>query len=439
MCYYLKTRKGFPFIWKGVCMGKSLDGKELGHGIIQKKNGRYEARYIDRFGNRKSISGYNLKDVKKRFNEAVYENEKEINIRSDIKLDDWYDKWMNVYKFDSIRNNTKRQYNQIYRKHISPYLGKCNIGNITQLQIRELIKKLDKQGYQFETKNKVKILLIDMFNKAMIDEFVRKNPARGISVKRKDKKEVQVLSLEDQVAFFDCCKGTFYDNLFIVALSRGMRIGELAALRLEDIDFNNNVIKVNRTLVYQKYEGEDCKNFHFELPKTKSSTREIPINQQCKIALNKQYIQKNIVNSKAPIEKKVEEQFCDLLFTTKFNTPLNSQIVCDAIKKIVYEINLTRDITDEIEVFSCHCFRHTFATRCFEAGIQPKTVQSYLGHASLQMTMDLYTSVLKEHKMSEMNKLDDMLEKINENYDNILFSSNKKVVNFGDCKWHNLK
>ena len=53
-------------------------------------------------------------------------------------------------------------------------------------------------------------------------------------------------------------------------------------------------------------------------------------------------------------------------------------------------------------MFSAHCFRHTFSTRCFEAGIQPKTVQAYLGHASLQMTMDLYTSVLGEYKSSEM-------------------------------------
>ena len=130
-------------------------------------------------------------------------------------------------------------------------------------------------------------------------------------------------------------------------------------------------------------------------------------------------MQKNIVKSKAPIEKKVDKQFEDLLFTTKFNTPLNSQIVCDAIKKIINEVNMTRDITEEMELFSCHCFRHTFATRCFEAGIKPKTVQGYLGHATLQMTMDLYTSVLKEHKMLEMEKLDDILAKIDLNKDNL--------------------
>ena len=177
-------------------MGKSLDGKELGHGILQKKNGRYEARYTDRFGKRVSISGRNLKDVKKRFNEAIYENDKEINVRENIKLDNWFIKWMDVYKYQTIRENTKLYYKQVYNKHISPYLGNCYIKDITQLQIRELIKKLDKQGYKFETKNKVRLLLTDMFNKAMIDDFIRKNPARGIIIKRNGEKDIRVLSID---------------------------------------------------------------------------------------------------------------------------------------------------------------------------------------------------------------------------------------------------
>lgn len=420
-------------------MGKNLDGKEIGCGILQKKNGRYEARYVDRFGKRKSISGYDLKDVKRRFNEAIYENEQEISIKENIKLNDWYVKWMNVYKYNTIRENTIRHYNHVFYKHISPYLGNFNIKDITQLQVRELIKTLDKQGYQYETKNKVKILLIDMFNKAIIDDFSKKNPAKGISIKRYKEKVIDVLSTKDQKDFFDCCKGTFYDNLFNVAILTGMRIGELAALRWEDVDIDNKIIYVKRTLVYQKYESDEKKTFHFELPKTKTSVREIPISRQCEIALKKQYYQKNIVKEKAPKEKIIEKQFEDLLFTTKFNTPINSQIALDAIKKIIDEINLTRDVTEEMTMFSSHCFRHTFATRCFEAGIQPKTVQSYLGHATLQMTMDLYTSVLKEHKASEMDKLDGIFDIINADEGMELDGDKKKngdsmVVNFNEME-----
>lgn len=401
-------------------MGKNLNGKELGHGIIQKKDGRYEARYVDRFGKRKSISGHDLKDVKKRLNESIYENEKEINIKDNIKLDDWYLKWMNVYKYDTIRENTKRCYNQLYYHHISPYLGNMFLKDITQLNIRELVKRLDKEGYGYQVKNKVKVLLVDIFNKAMIDEFVRKNPAKGIQVRHDESKEIRVLSEEEQILFFDCCKGTFYDNFFITAVTTGMRIGELAALRWKDIDLDNKVIHVRRTLVYQKYEEDECKTFHFELPKTKTSTRDIPINRQCETALKKQYIQKNVVADKSPEEKKVEKDFLDLLFTTKFNTPLNAQIISDAIDKIIKEINLMRDVANEMDTFSCHCFRHTFATRCFEAGIQPKTVQNYLGHATLQMTMDLYTHVLKEHQISEMDKLESNLDLISEKSESLI-------------------
>lgn len=420
-------------------MGKDLNGKELGKGIIQKKSGFYEARFNNRFGKRVSITGRDLKDVTKRYNEAIYEDDKELNIRDFIKLDDWFDKWMNVYKIDVVRENTKNYYRMVYRKHISPILGKVAIQNITQLQIRELIKSVKKQGYQYETQNKIKTLLIDMFNKAMIDEFVRRNPAKGIIIQKNKDNDIKVLSKEDQSDFFNCCKGTFYDNFFTVALHTGMRIGELAALRWKDIDWKKNVIHVTRTLIYQKYDGDSGKTFHFEFPKTESSIRDIPINKQCTVALKKQFIQKQIVTNKAPISKRPDEEFLDLLFTTKFNTPLNAQNVCDAIKRIVDEVNLRRDASDELEMFSCHCFRHTFATRCFEAGIQPKTVQAYLGHATLKMTMDLYTSVLPEHMSSEMYKLESALEILNsEDFENDIVEQKyaskirQNVINIGE-------
>lgn len=417
-------------------MGKDLKGKELGHGIIQKKNGRYEARYVDRFGKRVSISGRDLKDVKKRYNEAIYENDKQINVKGNITLDEWYKKWMNVYKFDIVRENTKRHYNTVYYKHISPYLGNFQLGSITQYQIKKIIKDLKNDGYQYETCNKVRVLLVDIFNKAMINEYVRKNPAKGISLKRNEEVDRRVLSQEEQTIFFDCCKGTFYDNLFVVAVSTGMRIGEIAALRWSDIDWNDNVIHVTRTLVYQKYENDSQKEYHFENPKTKTSIRDIPINRQCEIALKKQLMQKSAVVSKQPITKNVDEKYLDLLFTTRFNTPLNSQIVCQAINKIVEEINLTRCYIDEMETFSAHCFRHTFATRCFEAGIAPKTVQAYLGHATLQMTMDLYTSVMPKQMETEMDKVSNALDRISESGDELAekqfedMTENNKIINF---------
>lgn len=104
--------------------------------------------------------------------------------------------------------------------------------------------------------------------------------------------------------------------------------------------------------------------------------------------------------------------FENLLFLSSLGTPLNATTYCDAIAKVVETINLMKDPLEQMEKFSGHCFRHTFATRCFEAGIQPKTVQAYLGHATLQMTMDLYTHVTEDFKQSEIEKLENKENKV---------------------------
>ena len=175
------------------------------------------------------------------------------------------------------------------------------------------------------------------------------------------------------------------------------------------MDFENKNIIVNKTLLYEKFEGDTQKEFHIGDPKTYASTRTVPMNNICKNALIKQIIQHNIIRNRmkfTPTKKKRQEEFSKLLFTTKYGTPLNSELYCEAIDKIVNEMNLMRDELEKIEKFSGHTFRHTFATRCFEAGIAPKTVQKYLGHATLQMTMDLYTSVMEDKKQEDIALLE---------------------------------
>lgn len=116
---------------------------------------------------------------------------------------------------------------------------------------------------------------------------------------------------------------------------------------------------------------------------------------------------KTVILHKSPYKNNLA--FPDLLFTTKYGTPLNSVLYSAAIHSIIAEINLTRDSLEEIEKFSGHTFRHTFATRCFETGIQPKTVQTYLGHSSLSMTMDLYTSVMQQKKSDDIKLLENTI------------------------------
>lgn len=149
--------------------------------------------------------------------QALYEDENSLTLAdSTIKLDEWYTKWMEIHKYNVLRENSKRHYNNIYYKHISPILGNQRIFEITQLQIKHLIKELDRKSLKFETQYKTRIMLLDMFNKAMIDNFVRANPAKGITVKRKEEIDRKVLTVDEQRLFFDCCKGTFTIIYFLL-------------------------------------------------------------------------------------------------------------------------------------------------------------------------------------------------------------------------------
>ena len=386
-------------------MGKDLKGKELGEGIRQRANGVYSARFTDRFGKRKEIYNKDLKQLKIDFNKMKYEDSQCMNVVNDrIILDEWFIKFIDIHKHGIISDNTRQYYKYIYNKYISSYLGKFRLKEITHLQVKELLKTLEQKGLKFETQNKVRIILQDMFNKAQLDNlFIGNNPARGIKLVRNEKFDRKVLSKKEQETFLNCSLGTFYHELFVVMINTGMRVGEITALTKSDIDFETNTISVTKNLLYQRLEGDEKKEFHIGNTKTKSSVRKIPMNQQCREALQKQILKKEIVKKRKI--KDIDEEFKDLLFVTKFNTPINDVIVSDAIKRIINEINLSKDNLEQMEYFSSHTFRHTFATNALEAGVPMRVVQEWLGHATMQMTANLYSHVTEEFSQSEIQKI----------------------------------
>ena len=115
-------------------MGKDLKGKELGDGISQRKNGTYHARFVDRFGKRQSFYSKDKREIKELLNKAAYEDKMRINVvDTNVTLDEWYQQWLDIHKYKVIRENTKRQYIQIYQKHIKPALGKTKLRDIRRL------------------------------------------------------------------------------------------------------------------------------------------------------------------------------------------------------------------------------------------------------------------------------------------------------------------
>lgn len=407
-------------------MGKDLKGKELGKGISQRKDGRYQARFTDRFGKRRCVYGITLKEVKNALMSEVVDNYSKNNVvDSNMTLDQWYEKWMRVYKEPVLKPSTIRIYIRTYHCYIKPVLGRLPLSSITKLMVTDLLNGLGKRLHK-STVNNIRTVLCDLFSYAMDNDLCTKNPAKGIKIIGTDRRKIVTLSREDQRDFFFMAKGCFYYNLYIVAVNTGLRSGELRALTLDDIDFENNTINVTKTLTYfRKSSKDDFLGYKISIPKTKSSIRTVPMNSICRKAIEDQVQQ---LNTLPPIDYD-SDVLGKLLFVTRNNRPLMDEVLGSSIRTVRNNVNKIRASQNQplMPKFSAHTFRHTFATRCFEAGIPPKTVQSYLGHASLQMTMDLYTSVLDKKKVDDMKLLEDTigLEKTNSS------SATQKIIQFG--------
>lgn len=393
-------------------MGKDLKGKELGVGLSQRKDGMYQARYKDRWGNRKYIYDRNLNELRKELAIKVAENELYISVRQNITLNQWFERWLELYKINRVRPSTLSGYKTIYRVHISPYIGERYINSLVKSDVQELIDITYNKGNSYETQHRIRCVMHDMLERALEDNLVSRNAAKGVQLLSKKKKETKCLTVDEQKRFLDYAKNDFYENYFYVALNTGLRGGELAALKEDDINFEENYIRVDETLSYCKNEGDEGKKFHLGPPKTDCSIRTVPMNNICLLYIKRQLKLKKMLDKKYPKNK------CEFLFTTSYNTPLNSQIIGDAIKRIITNINMFCLEEEKMKGFHGHVFRHTFATRCFESGIPPKVVQSYLGHATLQMTMNLYVEVMDDVRESEIEKISNIAP----NIENIMVS-----------------
>ena len=206
-----------------------------------------------------------MRSLHKKLTTAIYENDRQINpVNEKTTVSEWFELWFKTYKIGFVKSGTLLIYHNMYEYHIKDKIGYLPLTKVTKMTCTQLLKKCkDKDNMSYEMLNKTKILLKDMFDKAIEDNYLVRNPMKGVKLPmNKPTCERRVLTQYEQSDFFDCCNGTFYNNLFVVAINTGLRIGEMAALTWDDIDLKNKVIHVNKTMTYQKYLDEDCKNFH---------------------------------------------------------------------------------------------------------------------------------------------------------------------------------
>ena len=398
-------------------MAVDKNGKKLPAGITQRPDGRYMARFQYKGEQYTLYHKTSVKQLVKDMNNMKYELEHGLYASAKkVKVDDWYNAWMNEYKAHTVKKSTFDLYDTYYNIYIKNILGKKIIQDLKPIHIQKLYNDMAKRGLKENTIKKVNTIICSMLQQAVKNEMIFKNPCVSVDIPKTEKTEKQILSAEQQDEFLQFIRSSNrwkkYHTLFTVVLGTGMRIGELLPLNWSDIDYNEKTIEINKTLQYLYNKEKKKYEYVMQTPKTKTSKRIIPLLDSLAFLLKKhrkeqQELRMSLGDKWQPLNK---EGFGNLVFTTEFGRPFDRNSINRAISSIVTEMNKKREKGNEFPNFSPHCLRHTFATRCFENGIPPKVVQEYLGHTTIQMTMDLYTHVMKETKQDEIKKLDNVFK-----------------------------
>lgn len=391
--------------------------KKLPKGITKRKDGLFMGR-MKYQGETYTIYGKNAKKLEKELAELRYEVEHGLRGKGDnMTLNAWFEVWLD--SLQDVRESTIVRYTEMYEMYLKKDLGKTRLKDFKQARIQRHFKKMAEEEYSHKTMKDTLVILKAMFNLAMTNDIIIKNPCNGVRVAKTEEKERRVLTIEEQREVLEHAKGRICEPLVQVALGTGMRAGELLGFTWKDIDFKKRTININKTLVYIKDKDTGKYTFKYQPTKTNSGTRVIPMQENVYRALRRQKVQIKELQIHAynwtPIPG-----FEDLVFVNVTGRPRQGMDFQNDLKRIENAINKDRKkIAEEqnkpfelIPHFHPHTLRHTFATRCFEAGIDAKTVQNYLGHSSVAITMDLYTHVTEDKAREEMEKLNQLYQQI---------------------------
>lgn len=368
-----------------------------GQNIYKRKDGRWEGRYIKYYDeNKKAKYGYiygktyhevkrKLLDKKINICESVIVVSKERILYDRILTD-----WLQFVKIN-IKESTYARYVHLVERHIRPNLGKYELSQISTQLIEGFIEqklkegRLDKQGC---LSSKTVIDIVTIIKSSM--EYAKYNHLpvtcnlHRVTIKKKEK-EMRVLCLSEQEALVKVLLNNtdLYKFGVLLSLYTGIRIGELCALKWENLSIEYSILKVRETMqrIQDTNVGAISKTkIVITEPKSQCSIRDIPL-----------------------------PDFLIEIAKPFSNHPKSFVLSGDKIKYIEPR-TMQNHFKTYVEESGCqnvnfHSLRHTFATRCVEAGFELKSLSEILGHANTNITLNRYVHSSFELKYANMNKL----------------------------------
>ena len=389
----------------------------LRKGESQRKDGIYLFRWSTRDGKRHYIYAKTLDELRRKEIELTVD--KFDGIRSDKQhttVNDMFELWCELKR--GLKDNTFQNYKYMYNTFVRNVFGKQRIVQVKKSDVKKFYNTLaDEKILKIATIDTVHNILHQVFALAVDDNYIRTNPTDNMLKELKQAHNFQVtkrkaLTVPEQDLFINFLKtNSKYKHwypVFAVMLGSGMRVGEITGLRWCDVDFEENLIRVNHTLVYyNKGDNNGC-SFAVNTSKTKAGKRTIPMLDGVKEALllEKAYQEEMGISCNVQIDG-----YNDFIFINRFGNTQHQGTLNKALRRIIRDCNDAVLLKEEKEPvllppFSCHSLRHTFTTRLCENGVNVKVIQDVLGHSDFKTTMDIYTDVTKELKQKEFSALE---------------------------------
>ena len=369
-----------------------------GENIYKRKDGRWEGRYLKRTPDGKTRYGYvyalSYREVKSRLQKAaaLWQINPPREKKDELILSAVAERWERNIGHQ-VKESTFVKYHQIIVKHLLPALGDVNVENMTH----ELIESFASNLLRGEGKTKrplaprtVADILCVLRS---ILRFARCGgatvPCDGSSVRmRRPRVDIRVLSRQEQD---EICR-YLYENInprnvgLMLSLFAGLRVGELSALRWEDISLEDRTVSIRQTM--QRIQNLDPEGPRTQVvvtaPKTITSIRTIPLPD-------------DLVRLIASLPGEHRGFF----LTGEEDVFVEPRVMQYCFRRVLQKCDL--------KYANYHALRHTFATRCVELGFDVKCLSELLGHSTVTMTMDRYVHPTMEHKREHMQRLSELM------------------------------
>jgi integrase len=372
--------------------------KKRGNGegsITKRRDRRWMARYTVhtvKGPKRKHIYGRTRQEVAEKLSKAVSDRVGGLVFDGDHEtLEAYLQRWIDEVLRGTVKQSTLENYAYIARLHIIPELGRVRLKALKSRDVRRLYREKLEAGLSPRTVQIIHTVLRKAMQQAVRDDVLPRNVCDAVTAPRQTKKEMQPLTPEQAKRLLENVHEDRLRALYILAVTAGLREGELLGLRWEDVDLERKLLQVRRQLTRTR------DGLSFTAPK-RGKARVVRLTDLAIAALKAHREAQNEERAKAG---SLWEEM-SLVFTSTIGTPVDvGNLTYRSFRPLLKSADLPR--------IRFHDLRHTCATLLLSKGTHPKIVQEMLGHANISMTMDTYSHVLPDMQEKAVSAMDDAL------------------------------